>query len=137
MNTVDSRMQASVQGRCSGTDAGSSPRDAQGQRAPLGDHFEAFPPSFPHGPRVLTWRKIDKKKTSVFWVAAIYIENDKQVVFNHEDPIEAFSGAIREFCTKVLPTLPSDKREFLAGRLAKANVARAEGVRLGKEHRRS
>lgn len=99
--------------------------------------FDDFPPSFPNGPRVLTWRKIDRKKTQVFWVAAVYIDNDKQVVFNHENPIEAFAGAVREFTRKVMPTLPPEKRKFFSDRLTKAAVAQAKAEQLDREHRRS
>ena len=59
-----------------------------------------------------------------------------QIIHSDENPFEAMSGAVREFTTRVLPTLPASKRDFLAERLGKAEKAKEESKRLqiGRAH---
>lgn len=101
---------------------------AAGSIFPVPSYFDDFPPSFPEGARVLTWR-IRQKNNRPHWACAVYIGDVKHAICRHENPAVAFFGAVRNFTKDVMPKLPDHQQEHFALGLSKIAADRAAASR--------
>lgn len=91
-------------------------------------YFDDFPPSFPDGARVITWR-IRQKNNRPHWACAVYIDNVKHATCRHENPAVAFFGAVRNFTKDVMPKLPEHQQEHYALGLSKIAADKAAAAK--------